>query len=279
MTEWPKCNWVRLLQSDFCLEREGPQASVSGPIFWNININDLLSKLNNLACCEMISFADNILVCSQAPLFARLSPCDFFLFPKLKNHLKGHHFGALENIQTVVTDQLKAILISEFHQCNEEWKKLIQRCVASEGSYFEGDNVELKRDEPEPQQEIEKDERESQKSSNNFQTCKLQIGKSLKKYKNNEQFLNPSSDFSDREKTRFPQDTLTESTEMRPCSKNIPGHSKKPRSKNERSLSLKYSQMDARRERNTHIDTSHPSLLSECSQMELYTQGMKEQSK
>ncbi|GFW20059.1 hypothetical protein TNCV_867651 [Trichonephila clavipes] len=33
--------------------------------------------------------------------------------------------------------------ISEFHQCYEEWKKRLQRCVASEGSYFEGDNVEL----------------------------------------------------------------------------------------------------------------------------------------
>ncbi|GFW57709.1 putative transposase [Trichonephila clavipes] len=58
---------------------------------------------------------------------------------KLKNHLKGHHFGTMENIQTVVTDQLKAIPISEFHQCYEEWKKCLQRCVASEGSYFEGD--------------------------------------------------------------------------------------------------------------------------------------------
>ncbi|GFW31802.1 HTH_48 domain-containing protein [Trichonephila clavipes] len=60
-----------------------------------------------------------------------------------KNHLKGHYFGTLENIQTAVTDQLKAIPISEFHQCYEEWKKRLQRCVASEGSYFEGDNVEL----------------------------------------------------------------------------------------------------------------------------------------
>ncbi|GFT83953.1 HTH_48 domain-containing protein [Trichonephila clavipes] len=61
----------------------------------------------------------------------------------LTNHLKGHHFGTLENIQTAVTDQLKAIPTSEFHQCYEEWKKRLQRCVASEGSYFEGDNVEL----------------------------------------------------------------------------------------------------------------------------------------
>ncbi|GFW38356.1 uncharacterized protein TNCV_1332091 [Trichonephila clavipes] len=47
------------------LERGCPQGSVSGPIFWNIIINDLLSKLNNLACCEIIAFADDILVCSQ----------------------------------------------------------------------------------------------------------------------------------------------------------------------------------------------------------------------
>ncbi|GFU54563.1 protein GVQW3 [Trichonephila clavipes] len=61
------------------------------------------------------------------------------------NHLKGHHFGTPENIQTAVTDQLKAIPISEFHQCYEEWKKRLQRCVASEGNYFEGDNVELRK--------------------------------------------------------------------------------------------------------------------------------------
>ncbi|GFX47142.1 HTH_48 domain-containing protein [Trichonephila clavipes] len=60
-----------------------------------------------------------------------------------QSHLKGHHFGTLENIQAAVTDQLKAITISEFHQCYEEWKKRLQRCVDSEGSYFEGDNVEL----------------------------------------------------------------------------------------------------------------------------------------
>ncbi|GFV73732.1 putative transposase [Trichonephila clavipes] len=77
------------------------------------------------------------------PYLPDLSPCDFFLFPKLKNNLKGHHFGTLENIQMAVTDQLKAVPMSEFHQCYEEWKKRLQRCVASEGSYFEGDIVEL----------------------------------------------------------------------------------------------------------------------------------------
>ncbi|GFU50982.1 putative transposase [Trichonephila clavipes] len=85
----------------------------------------------------------NIPVAPQPPYSPDWNPCDFFLSPKVKNHLKGHHFGTLENIQTAVTDQLKAIPISEFHQCYEEWKKRLQGCVASEGSNFEGDNVEL----------------------------------------------------------------------------------------------------------------------------------------
>ncbi|GFX34514.1 RNase H domain-containing protein [Trichonephila clavipes] len=48
-----------------CLERGCPQESVPGAIFCNIIINDLLFKLNNLTCCEIIAFADDILVCSQ----------------------------------------------------------------------------------------------------------------------------------------------------------------------------------------------------------------------
>ncbi|GFV49776.1 uncharacterized protein TNCV_2331701 [Trichonephila clavipes] len=67
----------------------------------------------------------------QPPFSPDLSPRDFFLFPKLKNHLKGHHFGTLENIQTAVTNQLKAIPISEFPQFYEEWKKRLQHYVAS----------------------------------------------------------------------------------------------------------------------------------------------------
>ncbi|GFT10586.1 hypothetical protein TNCV_1943321 [Trichonephila clavipes] len=57
---------------------------------------------------------------------------------------KGTLFwGTEKHSPKTVTDQLKAIPISKLHQCYEEWKKRLQRCVASEGNYFEGDNVEL----------------------------------------------------------------------------------------------------------------------------------------
>ena len=44
---------------------------------------------------------------SSAPYSPDLTPYDFFLFFRLKNHLKGRHFGTLDNIQKSVTDELK----------------------------------------------------------------------------------------------------------------------------------------------------------------------------
>lgn len=64
-----------------------------------------------------------------------LSPCDISV-PKIEKNLKGRHFGTLQNIQTAVNDQLKAIQVSEFQHCYEEWKNRLQHCVASQGSYF-----------------------------------------------------------------------------------------------------------------------------------------------
>ena len=43
-----------------------------------------------------------------------LSLCDFILFPRLKKHLKGRHFGTFNNIQNSVTDELKSILAEAF---------------------------------------------------------------------------------------------------------------------------------------------------------------------
>ena len=79
-------------------------------------------------------------VVPQPPYSPDLSPCDFFLFPKLKFHFKGRHFGTVENIEKAVTDQLKAIPVSDYQRYYEEWEQRLQRCVASQGNYFEGTN-------------------------------------------------------------------------------------------------------------------------------------------
>jgi len=62
----------------------------------------------------------SITVVPQPPYSPDLSPCDFFLFLRLKNHLKGPHFGILNNIQNSVTDELKVIPTEAFQHCYEQ---------------------------------------------------------------------------------------------------------------------------------------------------------------
>jgi hypothetical protein len=85
----------------------------------------------------------SIPVVPQPHCSSDLSPCDFILFPRLKNNLKGHHFGTLVNIQKSVTDELKGIPEEAFQHCYQQWKQRLHRCVAAQGNYFEGDNFQL----------------------------------------------------------------------------------------------------------------------------------------
>jgi transposase len=66
-----------------------------------------------------------------------LAPADFFLFPKLKSTLKGCHFDTFDEIQRNSTKDLFAIPKEAF----QNWQKR-ERCVASEGNYFEVDKLE-----------------------------------------------------------------------------------------------------------------------------------------
>jgi transposase len=66
---------------------------------------------------------------------------DFYLFPKLKSKLKGHHFGTMDHIQKIVTAELNPLTENDFQYCYDQWKKRWNNCVTSQRSYFEGDNL------------------------------------------------------------------------------------------------------------------------------------------
>ena len=103
---------------------------------------------DNTPCHTAVSINEflgekSIPVVLQPPYSPDLSPCDLFLFPQLKNHLKWRHFGTLDNIQKSVTDELKGIPSEAFQHCYEQWKQCLHRCVAAQGNYFEGDDFDL----------------------------------------------------------------------------------------------------------------------------------------
>ena len=61
----------------------------------------------------------------QPPYRADLTPCDFWLFPKLT----GYHYETIEEIKEAVTK-----IINTLTQLLERYK-----CIAAGGDYFEGD--------------------------------------------------------------------------------------------------------------------------------------------
>jgi len=81
-------------------------------------------------------------VVPQPPYSPDLAPADFFLFPKLKSTLKGRCFDIFDEIQKNSMKKLFAIQKEAFQKAFQSWQKCWERCVASEGNYFEGDKLE-----------------------------------------------------------------------------------------------------------------------------------------
>ena len=57
----------------------------------------------------------------------------------MKKVLKEKCFGDVEEVKQKMAEALKGIKINEFKNCFEQWKKYLDRCIASKGEYFKGD--------------------------------------------------------------------------------------------------------------------------------------------
>ncbi len=72
-----------------------------------------------------------------------MSPCNFFLFPFLKKHLRGCRFGNLIELQTEIKNIFKHITPEMFEEAFKSWAYRWKKCVISLGAYFEGKGVEV----------------------------------------------------------------------------------------------------------------------------------------
>ena len=81
-----------------------------------------------------------ITVLEQPAYSPDLAPSDFFLFPKIKEILKGRHFDDIDDIRSNTMAALKAIPQNQSQNCFEGWTRCWHRCIASQGEYFEGDH-------------------------------------------------------------------------------------------------------------------------------------------
>ena len=57
----------------------------------------------------------------------------------MKKVLKRKCFADVEEVKQKMSEALKGITINKFTNCLEQWKKHLDRYIASNGEYFEGD--------------------------------------------------------------------------------------------------------------------------------------------
>jgi len=68
-----------------------------------------------------------------------LAPCDFYVFPKMKFLLKGQRFVSIEEIQAQSQQALNTLTPADYSECFQKWQNRWDRCILSQGHYFEGD--------------------------------------------------------------------------------------------------------------------------------------------
>jgi hypothetical protein len=79
-------------------------------------------------------------VIPHPPHSPNLTPCDFFLFPKIKLKLKGRRFDTIEEIHAESQRVIDTLTERDFQEALQKWKRRWDRFLHGGGNtYFEGD--------------------------------------------------------------------------------------------------------------------------------------------
>ena len=97
----------------------------NAPVHNSIFVTDYLTKMS-------------IKTVPQSPYSLYLVPCDFCLFSKLKEKLRGCRYETIEEMKEAVTMVIDTLTQEDFHGA---FQKLLERhkYIATGGDYFEGD--------------------------------------------------------------------------------------------------------------------------------------------
>ena len=72
---------------------------------------------------------------SHHPYSPDLTPCDFWLFPKLR----GYCYEIIEEMKEAVTKVIEMLTQEDFHGAFQKLLERYNKCIASGGNYFERD--------------------------------------------------------------------------------------------------------------------------------------------
>ena len=97
----------------------------NAPVYNSILVTDYLTKMG-------------IKTARHPPYSPNLAPCDFCLFPKLKENLRGCRDETIE-MKEAVTKVIDMLTQEDFHEAIQKLLEWYNKCIAAGGDYFNGD--------------------------------------------------------------------------------------------------------------------------------------------
>ena len=76
---------------------------------------------------------------SHSPNSQDLAPCDFCLFPKFKENLRGCRYETIGEMKETVTKVIDTLTQEDFHGTFQKLLESYNKCIAAGGDYVEGD--------------------------------------------------------------------------------------------------------------------------------------------
>ena len=71
------------------------------------------------------------------PFSPDLAPCDFWLFSKFKENLRGSHFETIEEMKESATRVVNTFKLEDFQGTFQKLGEWYNKCIAARGEYFE----------------------------------------------------------------------------------------------------------------------------------------------
>jgi len=125
-----KCVMERLLNR---IRRVRPGMCESGDWFL---LHDNAPSHNAIIVKQFLA-QRKVTVLDHPPYLSELAHADYFLFPKVKSHLKGRLFDSISDIQKAVTSTLNAIAKDDFYKGIQKLYDRANLCVQLEWMYVE----------------------------------------------------------------------------------------------------------------------------------------------
>ena len=79
--------------------------------------------------------SNEIKILKHPPYSPDLSPCDFWLFPLIKQRLRGSSYDTINDVIMDFYKEINKLTVTDFHKCFDTWIKRCKTVYENKGEY------------------------------------------------------------------------------------------------------------------------------------------------